>query len=343
MGIWNRKPCWRVAAALAAAVGVATVAIQSTAWGADAKSIFRINTASKAGTFYPIGSLIAQGISGKEDCQTAPPCGVKGLISLAQTSNGSVANVKAVAKGSVEAGLAQADVVYWAYNGSGRFAGQTPLTGLRAVANLFPGSLHIVASEASGIRRVDDLKGHRVALDEQGSGTLATAEAIIASVGIATSDLKPFYIKHHHAGPMLAQDKLDAFFFVAGYPTRSVLDVSKASDIRLVPLAPATVDKLVGERPYFAPGVIPGGTYPGQAEDVATLDIGTQFIVNAEADEQLVYDVTAALWSERTRQLLDAGHPKGKQVRRETALRGIAIPLHPGAERFYREHGMLTD
>jgi TRAP transporter TAXI family solute receptor len=342
MGWLDRRSRWRMVT-LAMSVCALALSQSERAQSAGTAQMFRIATASKDGTFFPIGTLIARGISGSDACDSAPPCGVDGLISLAQVSNGSVANVKAVAAGSIEAGLAQADVVYWAFNGSGRFAGDAPLTDLRAVANLFPGSLHIVASVDSGIDQVDDLKGHRVALDEQGSGTLATAEAIIASVGISKSDLQPFYIKHHHAGPMLADGKLDAFFFVAGYPTRSVLEVSKTAKIRLVPLSERTIQSLVSARPYFAPGVIPAGAYPGHEMDTATLDIGTQLIVNTTLDEELVYDVTAALWSERTRALLDAGHPKGKQVRLDSALRGTAIPLHPGAERFYREAGVLTD
>lgn len=305
--------------------------------GAQAAEIFRIATASKKGTFYPIGKLIAKGISDSKDCAGAKRCGVRGLLAVAQVSNGSVANAEAVSSGDIEAGLAQADVIYWAYNGTGRFAKHSPMKGLRAIANLYPGSLHIVTSVESGIRKVDDLRGKRVALDEQGSGTLATAELILSSVGISKSDLSPFYIKHNIAGPMLADGRLDAFFFVAGYPTSSVVEVSKKTDIRLVPLSNVTIKTLIAKRPYFAQGVIPLGAYKGVSEDVSTVDIGTQFVVNKDLDEQRAYDITAALWNQRTRKLLDEGHPKGKQVRLETALKGIAIPLHPGAERFYRD------
>lgn len=303
--------------------------------------IFRIDTASKAGTFYPIGSLIAQGITGGTQCAGESDCGVEGVIAIAQVSNGSVANVEAVASGAVEAGLAQADVIYWAYNAEGRFAGQAPLTDLRAVANLYPGSLHIVTSADSGITRVEDLRGKRVALDEPGSGTLATAELILASAGIGKDDLSPLYIKHNHAGPMLASGELDAFFFVAGYPTGSVLDIAKTTPIRLVPLSDRIISKLSAERPYLAPSVIPAGAYPGVEADVPTLDIGTQLIVRADIDSDLVKRIVAAMWSQRTRTLLDEGHPKGTQVRLETALKGIAIPLHDGATQYYREAGLI--
>ncbi len=308
-----------------------------------APKIFRIATASKAGTFYPIGSLLAQGISAAEDCADGTACGVSGLISIAQVSNGSVANVQAVSDRSIEAGLSQADVIYWAYAAEGRFDGQTPMTQLRAVANLYPGSLHIVTAADSGIRTVDDLRGKRVALDEPGSGTLATAELILAAAGISKDDITPLYIKHNHAGPMLVEGDVDAFFFVAGYPTGSVIEVSKTTAIRLIPLSDRITGKLIAERPYLAQGTIPAGAYPGLDEAVPTLEIGTQLIVHESLDADLVNDLTAAIWSPRTRKLLDEGHPKGAQVRLETALKGIAIPLHAGARQFYQAAGLLAE
>jgi TRAP transporter TAXI family solute receptor len=323
---------------------LAATLVASHARAAEPLNVFRIATASKKGTFYPIGSLIAKGLSGAKtetECRDPNRCGVPGLIAVAQVSNGSVANVETVSAGKVEAGLAQADVVYWAYTGTGRFANSGPLTGFRVVANLYPGSLHIVTSATTGIAEVADLAGKRVALDEPGSGTLATAELILASLKIRKSDLHPLYTKHNYAGPMLAKGQLDAFFFVAGYPTRSVIDVAKTTDIRLVPLSDRTVMTLVTERPYFAPGIIPAGTYGGINDDISTVDIGTQLIVRADLDEELVYALTAALWNERTRNLLDEGHPKGAQVKLDTALRGIGAPLHSGAERFYRELNLI--
>lgn len=309
-----------------------------------APEIFRIATASKKGTFYPIGSLIAKGMSGpraEENCADETTCGVANVIAVAQVSNGSVANVESVSTGHIEAALAQADVVYWAFTGTGRFAKSGPLKGFRVVANLYPGSLHVVVSAKSNIKTIQDLAGKRVALDELGSGTLATAEMILATQNINKSDLTPFYVKHNHAGPMMAKGELDAFFFVAGYPTRSVIETSKSTLIKLVSLSPDTVKSLVEKRPYFAPGEIPAGTYPGIERSVKTVDIGTQLIVREGLSEQLIYNLTKAMWNDRTRKLLDEGHPKGKQVRLETALRGIGVPLHPGAERFYRERGLL--
>lgn len=328
----------RVSVVLALLAGQSAL---GSALEANDPPLIRIATASKSGTFYPIGSLIAQGITGVPNCTDPDECGVQGLIAVAQTSNGSVANVKAVSEGSIDAGLAQADVIYWAYNGEGRFAGEAPLRGMRAIANLYPGSLHIVTAAASGIDSVADLRGKRVALDEPGSGTLVTAELILEAVGIGKDDIEPFYVKHNHAGPMLADGKLDAFFFVAGYPTSSVVTLSKTTKIALVPLSASIIERLTDARPYLAAGVIPAGAYDGLAVDVPTVDIGTQLIVRADLTPGFVERVTAAIWSARTRRLLYEGHPKGRQVRLDTALNGIAIPLHAGAEAVYRARGLL--
>ena len=319
---------------------VSCLCLVAAANAAGGSQIFRIATASKSGTFYPIGNLIAAGVTGSPGCDSADTCGVEGLIAVAQVSNGSVANVEALSSGTIEAGLAQADVIYWAHTATGRFAGQAPMRGFLAVANLYPGSLHIVTRADGEVRSIQDLRGKRVALDEPGSGTLATAELILDTADISKSDLSPFYIKHNHAGPKLAVDELDAFFFVAGYPTRSVIEVSKAKPIRLLSLPTSTVERLIAKRPYFTPGSIPAGTYEGLQSPVSTVNIGTQLIVRADLDEELVYEITRAMWNQRTRKLLDEGHPKGRQVRLETALAGIAIPLHPGAARYYQEAGL---
>lgn len=333
-------PLTRRQMVLATVLLAATLTLSPAIARAAEQQIIRIATASKAGTFYPIGTLIAAGMTGQSGCEPEAECGVAGVIAVAQVSNGSVANVEALSSGTVEAGLAQADVIYWAHTGTGRFAGREPLRGFVAVANLYPGSLHVVARADSGIRGIQDLRGKRVALDEPGSGTLATAELILATANISKADLSPLYIKHNHAGPKLAQDQLDAFFFVAGFPTRSVLEVSAATRIALLPLPERTIHKLLEERPYFTRGTIPAGTYPKLDQPVPTVNIGTQLIVREDLGESLVYALTRAMWNQRTRSLLDEGHPKGSQVRLETAVDGVSIPLHPGAARFYREAGL---
>lgn len=304
---------------------------------------FRIGTGGVHGTYFPIGSLISEGITGggkDTDCVPNDGCGVADLIAVPQVSNGSVANVEGVAAGELEAGLAQADVVEWAYRGTEIFAAKGRLPGLRAIANLYPESVHIVARADAGVWEVDDLRGRRVALDEPGSGTLVDARIILQAHYIGVDDLEPEYVKADLSRAKLKANKLDAMFIVAGYPTRSIAELAEDMDIRLLKMRESARNAISRKYGFLTPGTIPAGTYRGVPE-TPTLQVGAQLIVNETTEETLIYEITKALWSARTRRLLDNGHPRGKSIRLSDSLMGVTIPLHPGAERFYREAGVL--
>jgi hypothetical protein len=304
---------------------------------------FRIGTGGVAGTYYPIGGLIADIISsppGARPCDKGGSCGVPGLVAIAQSSNGSVANVNAIKSGELESGFVQSDVAYWAYTGTGVFEGQGKVENLRAIANLYPESIHVVAREGAGIETIADLAGKRVSLDEPGSGTLVDARIILEAYGLSEDDIEAEYIKPSPAVAKIRDNQLDAFIIVAGYPTGSVVELSSSVGADLVPVDGAEVDALLEQYEFFARDVIPAGTYEG-IDETKTISVGAQWVVGAEVDEELVYGITKALWHENARALLDAGHAKGAAITLETALDGIGIPLHPGAERYYREVGLL--
>ena len=304
---------------------------------------FRIGTGGVAGTYYPIGGLIADIISnppGARPCEKGGSCGVPGLVAIAQSSNGAVANVEAIESGALESGFAQSDVAYWAYTGTGIYEGEGKVEDLRAIANLYPESIHIVARPGSGIESVHDLAGKRVSLDEPGSGTLVDARIILEAFGVSEDDLTAHYVKPSRASAMMDEGQLDAFVIVAGYPTGSVLELCATSGCELVPIEGPEVDALLERYPFFAKDTIPAHTYPGVGQ-TETLSVGAQWLVGAEVDEDLVYGITKALWHDNARNLLDNGHSKGQAITLETALDGIAVPLHPGAERYYREVGLI--
>ncbi len=318
--------------------------------GAADPSFFRIGTGGEAGTYYPIGQLVAQGLS--EDlasplCKERAAagefdanCGVPGLLAIASISNGSVSNVGDVSDGTLEAAFAQADVVHWAYNGTEIFKGEPAKRNLRVIANLYPESLHVVARRAAGLRALDDLAGRRVSLDEPGSGTLVDAVAVLEAAGLSASDLQTEYVKPDLAGQQVRDGTLDVFFIIAGFPTRSVAELSKDDLIDLLPVSANTAARISKTHGFFVRGEIPAGIYPGIGP-VETLQVGSQMIVSSQVDAETVYRVTKALWSERTGKLLSEGHPTGKVIRRDRALLGLSIPLHVGAERFYQEAGLL--
>ncbi len=302
----------------------------------------RIATGATGSTHFAIGGLIASAISnppGSRPCDRGGSCGVPSLVAVAQSTEGSMENVQAVAEGRAETGLVQADVVYWAFHGTGLFEDKGPAPGLRAIANLFPATVHIVVRRDSGITRVSDLAGRRVSLGEPGSGTLVTARAILAAYGLGESDIEASYRKPGPASDLLHDGELDAFFVVGGMPVSVISDLAERLPIGLVPIGGTTGEELKSFYPFFTDAVIEAGSYLNTGH-AASLGINTQWIVSATADPDFVYALTKALWHERNRALFDNGHPEGKRIRLETALDRIAIPLHPGAARYYAEFGM---
>ena len=310
---------------------------------AQEMQFFRIGTGGVAGTYYPIGGLIADIISnppGARPCEKGGSCGVPGLVAIAQSANGSVTNIDAIRSGALESGFTQSDIAYWSYTATGIFEGQDKMENLRAIASLYPESIHLVARKGSGIGSVGDLKGKRVSLDEPGSGTLVEALIILDAFGLSEDDVEAHYLKPSPAIAKMRDDELDAFIIVAGYPTDSVAELASSTGADLVPIEGPEVDALLETYEFFAKDEIPAGTYQGIGA-TPTISIGAQWVVGAEADEELIYGITSALWHDNARKLLDSGHAKGKAINLETALDGIGIPLHPGAERFYREAGIL--
>lgn len=317
--------------ALAAAAGAASAAGAAHAQ----QQFFRIGTGGTGGTYFPVGGMLANAIS------EASGTGVKGLVATAVASNGSLANINAIGAGQFEAGLTQADVAYWAWSGTGLFEGRPKVDSIRFVANLYPESVQIVVKRGSGIRSVADLKGKRVSLDEPGSGTLIDARIVLAAYGLTDRDMKPEYLKMGPAADRMRDGALDAFFTVGGWPTGAIAELaSSQGGIDLLPVDGEAAQRLLKQYSFFAPDVIPADAYKGSAE-TRTIAVGAQLVTSAKIADALVYDITKAMWNDATRKMLDAGHAKGKLIRKETALDGAGIPLHPGAERFYREAGLL--
>lgn len=305
--------------------------------------LFRIATGGIAGTYYPIGGLIATIISqppGARSCEAGGSCGVPGLAAIVQSSNGSVDNIQSIVDGRVESGFVQSDVAYFAFTGTGAFAGQKPFDSLRLLASLYVESVHLVVAAGSGIAGIDDLRSRRVSLDSMGSGTQIDALLLLEGHGLTTDDIVAYHAKPEQAVRLMSQGALDAFFIVAGYPTPSVVEATGELGAGLAPIEGEAATALVETYPFFSRDLIPSGVYAGVGP-TPTLGVVAQWLVDARLDETLAYEICRALWHPTARALLDAGHAKGRQITLETALDGAAIPLHPGAARYYREAGLL--
>ena len=328
----------KIIAAAAALVTVCGIA------SAQEMQFFRIGTGGTAGTYYPIGGLLANSISappGSRACEDGGACGVPGLVATALAANGSVANVNGIIAGTLESGFVQGDVAAWAYTGTGIWKDQPKADKLRAIANLYPESIHLIASAKSGINSVADLKGKRVSLDEPGSGTLVDAQIILDAAGLSEADIKPEYLKPDQSADRMKDGAMDAFFFVGGFPAGAIAELASQHDVKVVPIDGDVAAKVLADNKFFAEDTVPDGTYEGMDGDVKTISVGAQWVTSADQPEDLIYGITKALWNDATRKQLDAGHAKGKMILPENATKGVGIPFHPGAEKFYKEAGLL--
>jgi len=334
------KICKSITSAFLATVLVAGPAL------AQSPTFFRIGTGGAGGTYFPIGGTIANGISappGARPCDEGGQCGVPGLIAIAQSTTASVFNNAAVQNGELEAGLAAADVTRSMYLGEGKFDGK-PHPKLRLIANLFPEDLHLVMPAGASIDSLADLEGKRVGIAQAGSGTQVAVLQMLEAWGITRDNIEEAELNNSQSAERLADGQLDAYFYAAGWPVAAMVQLSSTKGMALHSFSDEDLAKINGIIPAYIPSEIPGGVYEGVADAVKTPAVSAMLVVSSDLDEELVYGITEAMWNDNTRKLLDNGNAKGKQITPDTALDGVAelgVPLHPGAEKFYQEVGLL--
>ncbi len=323
-------------------LALAAAGLAGGSGSARAERILRIATGGIAGTYYVVGSLVAAVVSapeGARPCARGGSCGVPGLVAVVVSSHGSVANIEMIEAGTVESGFVQADTAHFARAGLPPFADR-PRRRLRGLAKLYNETLHLCVRPDSGIRSVYDLPGKRIAVDEEGSGTLVDVRLVLAAYGLDERDFEAHYVKPVEALARMRDGALDGFFVVAGHPTPSVVEAVTALRAVLVPVDDPPVATLLERWPFFVADRIPADAYPGRPE-VRTLGVGALWLVRDDFGEELAYGLLRALFHPSSRELLARGHPRAADIRPETALDSMTVPLHPGAARYYAEHGLL--
>jgi TRAP transporter TAXI family solute receptor len=336
-----RAICWR---SLVCASFVFAALLGGAVAAEDAR-FFRIGTAATAGSFFEIGGIVASAISsppGTPTCAKPGNCGVPGLVAVAQTTQGSIDNLRMINSAQIESGFAQADLAGWAYAGNNLFSDTGPMPRLRAIASLFPETLHLVVRAESSIRSLADLAGKTVALGEPGSGTNANARVLLAAVHLGEADLTRRYLSPSQAAAALQAGTIDAFFVVGAPPIPAVRELAASVPIRLVAIAPEIVGQLAKEFSFYRPATIAADIYPGITAETPSAGFSALWLVGAGIDSDLVYAITKSLWSDATGRLM-AALPAGQRIDFDRALDGLSVPLHPGAERFYREAGRSVD
>jgi TRAP transporter TAXI family solute receptor len=264
---------------------------------------------------------------------------VEGVTANAQSTGASVENIGLVSTGETEVAFVQNDVTYYAWTGTESFADKDKVTNIRGMAMLYPEVIQIIATESSGIKSVDDLKGKKVAVGAPGSGTEVNARQILEEHGISYSDLgKADYLSFAEAADQLKDKQIDAAFVTAAVPTSAVTEVTQTADIVVVPVESAKISSLIAKYPFYTEVTIPANSYKGQSSDVITPAVMAMLVVPENLDEDLVYNLTKQLFEQR--QVIIDTHDKGNDIKLETALAGMPIDVHPGSQRYYDEMGI---
>ncbi len=325
-------------------VGLLAAAFAAAGQAQPPRLSFQVATGSTAGTYFPMGELIAGIVShppGLARCRARGVCGPPGLIVSARTSEGAVGNVLAVNAGGVDSGLAQANVVADAVAGRGAFRKAGRQSHIRVIANLFPETVQLVVAAKSPIAKVADLSGKRVSLGADGSGAAVVAREILAAYRVPMKRLKLRNESYDVAAGLLQQGKLDAFFFLGGAPSPLVGDLIARGTAKLIAIDGKARDRVLLRVPSLSAGVIPAGAYRGTGA-IQTVSSRTLWVVKDSASPDVVYGILRALYHPANRALFDKGAPSAHYIRLDTATDGLTVPLHPGAERFYRDMGKLA-
>jgi TRAP transporter TAXI family solute receptor len=249
-------------------------------------------------------------------------------------TEGSVENVRLIGSKGADYALVQSNVAAMASAGAGLFAGAGAINSLRALGSLFPEPVHIVVSAASGIRAVADLRGKRVAIGPSSSGTRADALAILAVHGLGAQDLAEARDDGLEAAAgRLRAGLLDAFFATVGAPTHELQRLATRHPIRLVSLDVAAIERLVTENPGLVRLLLPANTYPGQRADVTTIAATALLVTHADVPEAEAALVLGLVFENPD--YLSAGSAQGAKISKQSGLRGIVIPVHSAASRYF--------
>jgi TRAP transporter TAXI family solute receptor len=304
------------------------IALASVALVAHAAEFINVLTGGTSGVYYPMGVALSQ-IYGK----ALPDAKVS-----VQATKASAENLNLLQAGRGEVAFTLGDSLSDAWKGDPEAGFPTPLKKLRGIAGMYPNYIQIVASADSGIKTLADLKGKRVSVGAPKSGTELNARAVLKAAGLSYKDLaKVEYLPFGESVELMKNRQLDVTLQSAGLGVSALRDLAASMQIVVVEIPPAVVAK-IGD-PAYQPAIIPAGTYEGQNKDVPAIAIQNFLVTHEGVPADTVYKMTKAMWDNLP--ALVAAHSAGKGIKKETALAGMAVPLHPGAAKYYREVGML--
>ena len=307
------------------AIALALLALAAMLIGCAPKQRFiTIGTGGTAGTYFPLGGALAE-IWNKN---------IPGMNANATSTGASAANVALLKDGKVDVIFVQNDAAYYALNDLELYKGKA-MPDIRGIASLYDETCQLVALASSNIKSIADLKGKRVSVGAAGSGVEANARQILEAAGLSYDDIKVQYLSFAESASNLKDGNIDAAFNTAGAPTAAIQDLAASKKIVLVPVDGAVADALMAKWAFYTKTTIPAGTYQGVDADVTTVSVKSMLAVSAKLEDKVVYDMLKTMFANGER--LAASHKKGADIKIESATDGMSIPLHPGAEKFYKE------
>ena len=258
-----------------------------------------------------------------------------------ESTGGSVYNLNTLRGGELDFGVAQSDWQYHAWKGSSSFQAAGADKTLRAVFSLHPEPFTVLTRKEAGIKSFADLKGKRFNVGNPGSGTRASLQELLDSMGWKLSDFSlASELKADEHGAALCDNKIDGFFYGVGHPSANIQDPTTTCDAKLVPLTGPVVDRLIAERPYYARATIPAGLYANNPQATSTYGVLATLVTSSKVPDATVYALVKAVFDnfEAFKRL----HPAFAHLKPQDMIKdGLSVPLHDGARKYYREKGWL--
>lgn len=291
-----------------------------------------IGTGGQTGVYFVVGQSICRLVN-RTTAETNLKC-------TAPSTGGSIANINAIMAGDMDMGVAQSDWQYHAYNGTSKFEGNQ-FSDERAVFSVHGEPFTVIARADSGIKTFADLKGKRVNIGNPGSGQRATMDVVMNALGWTLGDFAlASELKPAEQAAALGDNKVDAIIYTVGHPNGSIQEAVSTVDAVLIPVEGPEIDKLIAENPFYAAATVPGGMYKGSDADTHTFGVKATFVTSAKVDDEVVYQVVKAVFDnfDRFKRL----HPAFEHLKEEDMIKaGLSAPLHPGAEKYYKERGWM--
>jgi TRAP transporter TAXI family solute receptor len=304
------------------AMGVSTAAL--------AADNLVLGTGGTTGTYYAVGGVMATVLNP-----------VMKESSLTVTSTGaSKANIQLVDVGEADLAIVQNDVMYYAYTGTDLFEDEGAYETFSTVAGLYDETVQIITCN-SDINSVEDLKGKTVSVGDAGSGVEFNAKQILGAYDMSFDDINVVNASFGDSADSLKDGKIDAAFIVAGAPTTAVVDLATTKDVSLVQLDEEHIKKLQENYDFYTETVIPADTYKGVSEDATTVSVRATLIASNDVSEDAVYELLKAMFDNQKD--LIAGHAKFEFLNLEDAVKGISVPFHPGAKKYFEEQGIKVE